>query len=71
MLSDGPKVSATRVCADDIGSALKNIYALRVQASIFQLAEKTTGMVLKPAKCVLIISGCQLTSQLRNAIQEW
>ena len=58
-LSDGPKLSKTRVCADDFGSALKALHALKIHASIFRLASRTTGMCLKPAKCIIIISGCE------------
>ena len=34
VLSDGPKLSVTRICADDIGSALKCLHQLRLHASI-------------------------------------
>ena len=47
-LSDGPSLSVTRVCADDFGSALRHLSILRVHASIFRLAAKTTGLRLKP-----------------------
>jgi len=70
-LSDGPKLSQTRVCADDFGSAMKALHALQVHASIFRLASKITGMRLKPAKCILIISGCVLTQELIDAVRSW
>ena len=31
-LSDGPRLSVTRVCADDFGSALRHLHILRVHA---------------------------------------
>ena len=31
-LSDGPKLSATRVCADDFGSALKRLHWIEIHA---------------------------------------
>ncbi len=34
-LSDGPRLSTTRVCADDFGSALKHLRKLRRRANIF------------------------------------
>ena len=56
LISDGPKLSVTRACADGFGSALKSLDILRRQASIFDLAAKCAGLILKPAKCVLIIT---------------
>ena len=70
-LSDGPKLSATRVCADDFGSALKCLHWIKIHASIFRLAARTTGLCLKPSKCILIISGCELTEFLKDAIRNW
>ena len=70
-LSDGPKLSQTRVCADDFGSALKALHVIKTQASIFRLASRITGMRLKPAKCVIIISGCELTQSLIQAVRSW
>ena len=55
-LSDGPKFSVTRICADDFGSALKFPKVLKRQASIFRLAASCAGLHLKPAKCFLIVS---------------
>ena len=56
LISDGPKLTVIRICADDFGSALKSLDILRRQASIFDLAAKCAGLILKPAKCVLIIT---------------
>ena len=39
LLSDSPGFSATRVCADDFGSALQSLFRIRCQASIFKFAE--------------------------------
>ena len=52
-LSDGPKLSATRVCADDFGSALRHLRVLKVHAAIFALAAKTSGLLLTPEKVCL------------------
>ena len=70
-LSDGPKLSATRVCADDFGSALRHLRMLKVHASIFALAAKTTGLLLKPEKCVIVISLRKLTPAFVMLIREW
>ena len=70
-LSDGPKLSVTRVCADDFGAALKALKWLKVQASIFRSAKRVTGLCLKDVKCVLIVSCCELTSDLRQQVRQW
>ena len=70
-LSDGPGLSATRVCADDFGSALKELSVLKIQNSIFKLVSPISGLHLKPSKCVLIISCHHLTPQLIEAIRVW
>ena len=71
LLCDGPKLSMTRVCADDFGSALSALRYLRRQASIFRVAARAAGLHLKPAKCILVISGCELTEDLKLAILAW
>ena len=70
-LSDGPKCSVTRICADDFGSALKCLKSLVCQASIFKQAEKCAGLVLKPSKCVLVVTACELTEHLIASIRNW
>ena len=70
-LSDGPNLSVTRVCADDFGSALKNLLSLSIQAPIFDLASSCAGLFLKPSKCVLIITACNLTPFLIQCIRNW
>ena len=67
----GPKLSVTRVCADDFGSALKSLDTLRRQASIFDLAAKCAGLVSKPSKCVLIITVLRLSPLLILSIRNW
>ena len=52
---DGPKLSATRTCATDFGSALESLKSLRHQAPIFDLVAKYAGLILKPAECVPIV----------------
>ena len=50
-LSDGPKLSASCMCADDIGSALRALKHLKIQHSIFRFCAKVSAMELKPSKC--------------------
>jgi len=70
-LSDGPGMSVTRICADDFGSALRGLHALKTQASIFKIASRVAGLELKPSKCVLIISCIDLTDFVISAIKNW
>ena len=70
-LSDGPKLSVTRICADDFGSALKSLSTLKYQAPIFNLAARCAGLHLKPSKCVLIITVVKLSDHLCQSIRSW
>ena len=55
-----------RVCADDIGIALKNISALLVLYPIFVAIERAAGPFLKPSKCVLEPVGHESTPHVSN-----
>ena len=55
-LSDSPGLSETRICADDFGSALKQLSVLKTQHSIFRMTGPVAGLFLKPSKCVLVIT---------------
>ena len=70
-LSDNLGFSCTRVCADDFGSALQCLSRLKTQASIFRLAAACAGLILKLSKCVIIVSGVELTDELEAAIRLW
>ena len=71
MLCDTPALATTRVCADDFGSTLKHMFLLSRQAAIFKIAAKACGLLLKHVKCVIIISGCDLTDDLVTAVKQW
>ena len=71
MLCDTPALATTRVCADDFGSTLKHMFLLSRQAAIFKIAAKACGLLLKHVKCVIIISGCELTDDLVTAVKQW
>ena len=68
---DVPKLAVTRICADDFGSALRYLLVLKTQARVFLLAARCAGLHLKPSKCVLIITACNLTEDLVSAIRAW
>ena len=70
-LSDGPKLSRTVLCADDVGSALRKLEALKIQHSIFSLAQRVAGMHLKPTKCFLVVTAVALTEEIAAAIKAW
>ena len=53
-----------RVCADGIGTALKNISALLVLYPIFAAIERAAGPSLKPSKCVLVPAVHEFTPEL-------
>ena len=71
LISDGPRLSVTRVCADDFGSTLRRLEVLKIQVTVFKLAARLAGLVLKPCKCVLIITVVKLTPALKSAIKVW
>ena len=68
---DQPKLSVTRICADDFGSALRSLSVLKIQVSVFFLAARCAGLHLKPFKCVLIIIVCNLNEHLVHSIRAW
>lgn len=69
--SDGPKASATRLCADDFGSALRALRTLRIHVSIFTFSVHVSGLHLERVRCIVIVSGCELTNELCQAIWGW
>jgi len=71
MLSDGPGLSKSCFCADDVGSALNALKSLKTQCSIFRLAAKVSQMELKPSKCYIVVSVCSLSDNLKHIIQTW
>ena len=71
LLCDGPKLSNTRFCADDIGSALRKLCHIKRQASIFGLAARVAGLHLKDVKCVLVFTGLEVNEELKAAVTSW
>ena len=71
MLSDGPGLSQTRICADDFGSALRRLRSIKTHASIFRLAKKVAGLCLKPSKCVLIFTCFILDDGKAQLVRNW
>ena len=70
-MSDGPKVSRTCICADDVGSCLKALKHLKKQYMIWKIASKVAGLVLKPSKCFLVVTCVPLTPVVKQAITNW
>jgi len=70
-LSDGPKVSRTCICADDVGSCLKALKHFKKQYMIWKIASKVAGLVLKPTKCFLVVTCVPLTPVVKQAIANW
>ena len=70
-LSDSQACSMTRVRADDFGSAIKALSALRTHASIFRLASKVAGLHLKPTKCVIVLTCISLSEDIVLAVKAW
>lgn len=71
MLSDGPKLSKSCFCADDVGSVFKALKTLKIHHSIFRIASRVSRMELKPAKCYLVVTRCNLSVHLKHAIRAW
>ena len=70
-VSDGPGLSKSCMCADDIGSALSALSSLSRQYSVFQLMRRTSGMRLKPSKCFLVLSVAELSPELLIRVRNW
>jgi len=47
-------LGCVRVCADDVGCALRSIISLHICFDIFSHAQSFACLVLKPAKCFLV-----------------
>ena len=70
-LSDNPGFSVTRLCADDLGSALRILKSLRTHALILALARKVAGLHLEPNKCVIVITCVYPADQICLAVRKW
>ena len=60
-----------RACADDIGASLRNLKSIRVFCEIFTLFEKVSGLVLKPKKCVIILTSNVASSHNSRVIKAY
>lgn len=50
-------------CADDIGAALKSLQHLIPCAKLFAMFKKVSGLILKPSKCVMILTSVACSEQ--------
>jgi len=71
LISDGPRVSVSCMCADDVGSALRALKSLVRQHSVFKLASRVSGMHLKPSKCFIVVSCVALSEHVCACIRAW
>ena len=61
----------TRVCADDVGAALRSIKELKIYYNVFRLSELLAGLTLKPSKCVLVPLWANFSKAVGETIRKW
>ena len=66
-----PGLGKVFACADDIGPALRSPQALIPCAKLFNMFRKICGLVLKPSKCVLILTSVCCSEQNFLAVRNW
>ena len=59
-----------RACADDVGCALYSIEALPKVATVFRLAERFAGLIVKPKKSA-IVPVTKWETVVRDQIKTW
>lgn len=58
-------------CADDLGAALCSLQALIACARSLNMFRKTSGLALKPSKCVIILTSVVCSERNIWAIRNW
>ena len=66
-----PGHGAIYACADDIGAALSEIRHLKILHKWFTKVTKASGLILKPAKCVLVLTTVSASEHNISRIREW
>ena len=66
-----PGLGKVFACADDIGAALRSLQALIPCAKLFNMFRKIFGLVLKPSKCVMILTSVCCSEQNILAVRNW
>jgi hypothetical protein len=60
-----------RACADDVGAALKRLADLALLHKLFSEFRSVSPLTLKPAKCVIIMTACDLSAGSLEFIRQW
>ena len=60
-----------RACADDIGMAIVAIKTLLRAKRVFDIAEKLSGLTLKPKKCQLVPVSGVATPEIVQNVKKW
>ncbi len=60
-----------RICADDVGAALRSIWSLLVLVEIFAIAEAVSGLGLNLHKCVVVPTATSWSLELMHRIKTW
>lgn len=65
-----PFRSQLRACADDVGAALRKLKQLHILHQLFSEMQKASGLILKPAKCVIVLLTFEANSAVTFTIKE-
>ena len=60
-----------RACADDIGAAVPHLRALVTLNRIFTQIQDAANLTLKPSKCIIVLSTCEASEDMKAAVREW
>ena len=66
-----PGLGKVFACADDVGAALCSLRALIPCAKLFNMFRKISGLVLKPSKCVIILTSVSCSERNILAVRNW
>ncbi len=68
---DDVLAGTTRACADDVGSVVKHLSALRVYEAAFGSALRRAALALKLKKCILVLPAGPFKTQLVAVYKNW
>jgi len=66
-----PLLGQVRACADDIGAALARLDSLPVMCRIFARFRVVSGLTLKPAKSIIVLTTIESTDSNIAVVKEW
>jgi hypothetical protein len=70
-LIDKTGLATTRACADDIGSAIRDIRALKIFANLFKIMARISNLKLKASKCVVVPVASKFSPSLVEVFRDW